>query len=117
MPWTSWRMRVAIRLSSLDVIGGRGSALEGLQRRRRKRNTKHAVETKTVFLLRLLSFFCAFCVNYRRATGSALQPHLGRPRMGLQAFAVGEFGGDRAEYLGAGFADFDDAAALLEVVH
>jgi hypothetical protein len=37
--------------------------------------------------------------------------------MGLQAFAVRQFGGNGAQLLRPGFAHFDQAAALLEVVH
>ena len=50
-------------------------------------------------------------------TNTLPQPHLRRPRMGLQPFAVRQHRGDLAEHLGALFADFDDAAALLKVVH
>ena len=37
--------------------------------------------------------------------------------MRLQAFAMGQFGGDDTQSLGARFAHLDEAAALLEVIH
>src|SRR5262245_53612101 len=37
--------------------------------------------------------------------------------MRLQALAIGQLGGDPAQALRAGFADLDQAAALLEVIH
>jgi len=48
---------------------------------------------------------------------SLFQSHLCRPRMPSQAFAMREHAGDLAEGLCTGLADFNDAAALLEVVH
>jgi hypothetical protein len=42
-----------------------------------------------------------------------LRAFLRRPRMGLQAFAIGQLGGDRAQHLGTGFAHLDQAAALF----
>src|SRR3954464_5862394 len=40
-----------------------------------------------------------------------LEPQLRRAGMRLQPFAVGEFGGDGAQHLGAGLAHLDQAAA------
>ena len=45
------------------------------------------------------------------------KPHLGRPRMGLQTFAVGQLGSDGPEHLRARRTHLDQAAALLEVVN
>ncbi len=51
-----------------------------------------------------------------RASAVSAQPHLRRTCVGLQAFAMRQRGGDPAQGLGTGFADFDQAAALLEIV-
>ena len=45
------------------------------------------------------------------------QAHFRRPRMGLQALAVGQHRGDLAQRLRTLLADLDQAGALLEVVH
>ena len=37
--------------------------------------------------------------------------------MGLQAFAIGQFGGNGAKDLRTGFTDLNQAGAFLEVIH
>ena len=49
--------------------------------------------------------------------GVGFEPQFGAARVRLQAFAVGQFGGDRAQRLRARFAHVDDRRALLEIVH
>ena len=45
------------------------------------------------------------------------KPHLGRPRMGLQTFAMGQLSSDGPQDLRARRTHLDQAAALLEVVN
>eukprot|EP01022_Parablepharisma_sp_SALTPOND_P017907 TRINITY_DN290_c1_g1_i2.p1 TRINITY_DN290_c1_g1~~TRINITY_DN290_c1_g1_i2.p1 ORF type:complete len:1623 (-),score=570.02 TRINITY_DN290_c1_g1_i2:20056-24924(-) len=49
--------------------------------------------------------------------GSLLQPQFGRAGVRLQAFAIGQFGGDPAQRLRALFRHADHAGTLLEVIH
>src|SRR5205085_1157567 len=46
----------------------------------------------------------------------ALQPHFRGARVRLQALAIRQLGRDPAKLVSARFADFDDAASLLEIV-
>ena len=52
-----------------------------------------------------------------RKISKLLQAHLGRTRMALQAFSISQHGRSLTENLRPGFTHFDDAGALLEVVH
>ncbi len=55
--------------------------------------------------------------DFRAFDTVSAQAHLRRPRMRLQAFAMRQGGGNPAQGLGTGFADFDQAAALLKVIN
>lgn len=52
-----------------------------------------------------------------QALADLLQTHFGCTGVTLQTFAIGQHGGGLAQDLGASLADFDDGAALLEVIH